>query len=308
MLHRIMLADVTRSRARLARTQEQAASGLVINRPSDDPVGAGLVLTLESTLAALAQQQRTVSAAKARVAAGETAVADASQLLVRARELALQGANGTLDSTSRAALAREVEGLHASMVALANTRYDGGHVFAGFATDTAPFAASGPFTNPPPAAPSVAYLGDANEIQVEIEDGVQVPVNADGRRAFLGDADGNGLPDPGREDVFAVLSDLWTALQGNDPAAAAATLPRVDRALDQLTTERTAFGASASRIEAAEERLAQRKLEVETRLSALRDADLAEVVSNLVQQEAALQAGLSGMARLLQQSLLDFLS
>jgi flagellar hook-associated protein 3 FlgL len=308
MTHRIALADVIRARERLATSQEQAASGLVINRPSDDPVGAGLVVTIEARLAALAQQERTVSAAKGRVAAGEGAVADAMDLLVRARELALQGANATQDATTRTQIAREVEGLHTALLASANTRFDGGYVFAGYASDAAPFAASGAFTTPPPAAPSVSYAGDGSEIEVDVEDGVRVAVNADGRRAFLGDANGDAVTDAGREDVFAVVADLWEALQNDDPTAVAATLPRIDRALDQLSVERTGFGAAATRLESAETRLAQRKLEAETRLSQLRDADLAEVVSNLAQQETALQAGLSGMARLLSQSLLDFLS
>jgi flagellar hook-associated protein 3 FlgL len=308
MLHRTALNDVTRARERLARTQEQAASGLVINRPSDDPVGAGLAVTLEATLAALAQQARTVSGARARVTAGEGAIADAQQLLVRARELALQGANATQSASTRAQIASEVAGLHATLLASANARYDGGYVFAGFASDAAPFVASGPFSSPPPAAPTVSYLGDGSEIQVEIEAGVQVSMNADGRRAFLGDGDGNGLPDSGREDVFEVLGDLWEALSSNDPAATAAVLPRIDRALDQLSVERTGFGVTGGRLEAAEQRLAQRSLDAEARLSQLRDADMAEVVSKLVQQESALEAGLSGMAQLLQQSLLDFLS
>jgi len=308
MLHRIALSDVTRQRQRLAQTQEQAASGLVINRPSDDPVGAGLVVTLESTLAAIAQQERSVSAAKARVSASENAIADATELLVRARELAIQGANATQSASTRRAIAREIEGLHASLLASANTRFDGGYVFAGFASDAAPFAASGPFTSPPPSAPVVSYAGDGGQIQVEIEEGVQLGVNADGRRAFLGDGDGNGLPDAGREDVFAVLGDLWEALSSNDPVATAAALPRIDRGLDQLSVERTGFGAAATRLEMAEQRLAQRSLDAKSRLSQLRDADMAEVVSNLAQQELALQAGLSGMARLLQTSLLDFLS
>jgi flagellar hook-associated protein 3 FlgL len=308
MVHRIALLDVTRARQRLAVSQEQASSGLVINRPSDDPVGAGLALTIEARLAALAQQERNLSAARGRVAAGESAIADAVQLLVRARELALQGANATQDAATRAQIAREVEGIHSSLLAAANTRHDGGYVFAGFASDAVPFVSSGPFTTPPPAAPLVSYAGDGSEIEVEIEDGVRVAVNADGRRAFLGDGDGDSATDAGREDVFDVVADLWEALQNDDPTAVSATLPRIDRALDQLSRERTGFGSTATRLEAAETRLAQRRLDAETRLSQLRDADLAEVVSNLAQQETALQAGLAGMARLLSQSLLDFLA
>lgn len=308
MLHRTTLGDVSRQRARLARTQEQASSGLVINRPSDDPVGAGLATTLEARIAALAQQARNVSQARGRVAAGETAIADAVQVLVRARELALEGANGSQDATSRAQIAKEVQGLHDQMLALANTRMDGAYLFAGYATDAPAFSTTGAFSSPPPTVPAVTYDGDGNPIQVEIQDGVRVTVNGDGRRAFLGDADGNGVPDAGREDVFSVLGDLWQGLQNDDPAAVSAALPRIDRALDQLSLERTDFGAAAQQLDTAETQLGQRKLDAEKRLSTLRDADMATVVSNLAQQQAALQAGLQGMAQVVQLSLLDFLS
>jgi len=308
MLQRTALADVTRQRERLARTQQQAASGLRINRPSDDPLGTGMAVMLEADLAAVAQRARTVSGTRARVAVGERAIDAASDALVRARELAIQGANGGQDASTRLQIAREVEALHATLLAEANARFAGGHVFAGFASATAPFAASGAFTTPPPVAPAVAFAGDSHEIRVEIEDGVSVPVGLDGRRVFMGDGDGDGAPDAGREDVFDVLTDLWQALASDDPAGAAAALPRLDRAMDQLSLERSGLGVVAGRLEAAEQRLAARTLDTQSRLSELRDADMAEVVSNLLQQESALQAGLSAMGRMIQPTLLDFLS
>ena len=307
ILFRNALSDLNRLRERMAQSQEQASTGLRINRPSDDPAGAGRIQLLKSSLEALTQYERTIAGTRARVAASETAVANASAVLIRARELAISGANGTMDAGTRAQIAVEVESLHASLVSEANSRFAGGYVFAGFASDAPPFESVGAFGTPPPASPVVGFVGDPNEIEVEIEEGIRVSASFDGRRIFMGDGDGDGLPDAGRDDVFDVLADLRDALMLNDPVAASAALPRIDAVLDQLQVERTAIGTVESRLQVSEERLAGRSLELELHLSRLEDADLAEVISNLTREESALRASLETMSRLLSPSLMDFL-
>jgi flagellar hook-associated protein 3 FlgL len=307
MLFRSALSELADLRARMADTQERASTGRQINRPSDDPAGAARIQLLESALAALSNFERTISGTRARVAAAETSVANASATLIRARELAISGANGTLDASTRAQLAAEVEGLHASLVSEGNARFAQGHVFAGFASSTAPFAVAGSFGTPPPASPVVSFAGDSNEIQVDIEDGVRVEASFDGRRIFMGDADGDGFPDAGREDSFQVLADLRDALMLDDQVAIAAVLPRIDAALDQFQSERTRIGAVESRLQAAEQRISSRTVELETHLSNVRDADLAEIVTTLTREETALTASLQVMSRLMPPTLMDFL-
>jgi len=307
MMFRSALSDLSLLRDKMARTQEQASTGQRINRPSDDPAGAGRIHLLEGALGSLEQYERTITATRARVSAAERAVANAGELLIRARELAVSGANGTLDASVRTQVAEEVESLHASLLSEANARFGGGHLFGGYASATAPFEASGSFGTPPPASPVVSFVGDANEIEVDIEDGVRVTASFDGRRIFLGDGDGDGVPDPGREDVFQVLADLRDALALDDQSAVAAILPRIETLVGQLQGERTGIGAVESRLLAAEQRIASRSVELESHLSGVRDADLAEVVSRLTREEAALRASLQTMSRLLPPTLMDFL-
>lgn len=307
MLFRSALGDLGRLRARMAATQEQAASGLRINRPSDDPTGAGRVRVLETTLDSLHQYERNISATRARVAAAETAIANSSEVMIRARELAVAGANGTLDASTRAQIATEVEGLHASLLAESNAALSRGHLFAGFLSDTAPFASAGAFTLPPPGSPTVSFAGDSNEIRIDIEDGVRISASFDGRTIFMGDANGDGAPDAGRDDGFDVLGDLRDALMSNDPVQIAAALPRIDAVLDQLQTARTRVGATETRLEAAVQRVSDRIVQTQIQLSGVRDADLAEVISTLVRDENALRASLETMSRLLPPSLMDFL-
>jgi flagellar hook-associated protein 3 FlgL len=307
MLFRMALANLDQQRTRLANTQEQASSGLRINRPSDDPLGAGTATRLRTGRSALQQLEENVSNARARVGAADSAIANSTNALIRAKELAVSGGNGSQDAISRLQIAEEVKALHAVLVAEANTRFGGGFIFAGYASDAAPFEEIGAFADAPPATPNVNFVGDSSEIEVQIEEGARVQVGLDGRRVFLGDADANGTADAGREDLFDVLADLHTALVTDDAAGSSAALTRIDAGLEQLSIERTRMGAVATRLDSASERLAKREVELETRLSEVQDADLAEVVSRLVQEESALQAGLAAMGRLLPPTLMDFL-
>jgi flagellar hook-associated protein 3 FlgL len=307
MMIRTALADVTRARERLATSQERASSGLRINRPSDDPSGASAALLLRAGLDATEQFIDNVSRSKARIEATESVLADSVDLLVRAKELALAGANDTQDATSRRQIAREVEGLHASLVAQANSSFSGGYLFAGFASDAPPFEVTGVFADTPPSEPAVAFVGDSNELEVAIDQGLTVRVGFDGRRVFMGDADGDGSPEPGHQDLFQVLADLRNALMLDDAVAIRAMLPRIDEGFDQLGEERTAVGASGSRLENWDQRLARRSEDLQSRLSDTQDADAAKVYSDLIQQQTALEAGLQAMSQLVHPSLLDFL-
>jgi flagellar hook-associated protein 3 FlgL len=305
ILSRTSLANIMQAHARLAATQERAASGLRINRPSDDPAGAARAATLRAESAAHAQHAKNVDRAWGRLAAAERALVAASDVLVRARELALQGANGTLDAQGRAAIAEEVAVLFDALVSAANERHESGWIFAGTASGAPAFSMTGSFSGGAP--PTVSFDGDSTEIEVAVGASSTATVTLDGRRVFLGDADGDGVPEAGREDLFALLGDLWQALVDDDAAAVRGTLDRLERGQRQLELERARVGAYGARLENAGARLADAKVEDVRLLSATQDADTVQVLSDLVNQETALQAALEVTARILHPSLLDFL-
>ena len=306
MLVRTALADVQAQRARLAETQEQASSGRRILRPSDDPVGASAAFLLRAGIDATEQFERNLTQAQNRVLVLEAALGHATEILIEAKEVALQGGSETQDAVGRDILAQRVEALHARLLAEANTQSSGTHVFAGMRTDAPPFVASGPFVAGAPA-PTVSYVGDGNEVTTPIDEGIEVATTGNGGRVFLGDADGDGLTDAGAEDLFDILASLRDALAADDPAATRAVISRIDVAADQIAVERTRVGMIDTQVAEWQTRLAERKIDLEIRLSDTQDADLAEVFSELIQQETALQAALDSTTRLIQPSLLDFL-
>ncbi|RIK98942.1 MAG: flagellar hook-associated protein 3 [Proteobacteria bacterium] len=307
MLVRTALDGIARQRARLATTQEQASTGLRVNRPSDDPASASRAAQLRAETAANAQYRRNVAQADGRLVALEQSLRTAQGVVVRARELAIQGASGGLDADARRLLAVEVETLFDEMLAAANGRHAGAWIFAGTASDAPAFSRSGPFASGSPP-PMVGFDGDSTEIEMAIDEDRRAITSFDGRRVFQGDADGNGAPDAGREDAFAALGELWRALDANDQAAVTATLDRLDRTQLQLELALARVGAIGNQLAGAEDALGLEALSLKRTLSDAEDADTEQVFSNLVAHQTALQASLESAVRAIQPSLFDFLS
>src|SRR5690242_4990482 len=131
----------------------------------------------------------------------EGMLAEAGDLFVTARDLAMQGANGSLDASQRSDLALQVRHLKAALVGIANTQGATGSIFAGSKTDSTPFSATG------------AFSGDDDVHQVDLGTGPPMTVNVSGARAFTA---------AGGRDVFADLDALDAALSANDQTAISA--------------------------------------------------------------------------------------
>src|SRR5258706_8471290 len=119
--------DMAGLRARAEALQGQIASGQKLARSSDDPVAASR-LRLLSRADALSQ----VDAANASRATGDLTLADGvlssfADTIARARELAIQAANGTLSPSQRASIGGELQQIHGNLLALANTRDSAGN-------------------------------------------------------------------------------------------------------------------------------------------------------------------------------------
>ncbi len=296
MLSRVGVDQLNTQRSRLAKTQEQAVTGLRINRPSDDSADYRSAQKLKDTLSQTGRFLRTIDVSRTRLRTTEEAISDSSEVVTQARVLALAAASSTNTGAGRDAIRIQVEGLFEELLSYSNARSpDGGFVFSGRASDTASFVQTGSFVSGS-APPTVAFAGDASRIDVEIDEGVFIDVTRDGTDVYQGAV-----------DIFAVLGDLWMALDSGTPTDAGATLADIDLALGQLSEERSRVGSAESMANTFEDRLQLRDQELTGRISLLEDADAFEVFSDLAAQEVALQASLQVTSRLLSPTLLDFI-
>jgi flagellar hook-associated protein 3 FlgL len=108
--------------------------------------------------------------------------------------------------------------------------------------------------------------------------------------------------------VFSATVEFLTALQNGATATVRnRILGLLDRGLDALESARTEVGVRENRIERARERADKFKENALDVASRLEEADLAQVITDLRQQETVQEAALRATAQVLQNSLLQFL-
>ena len=283
-----LIQQVQDSRRLLAQAQERTGSGLRINRPSDDPTGTGRVMALKTAIEQAQQYQRNSDLALSDLTVTEASLSSLSDVLQRARELAVQAANGSIGASERQQVALEVSQLITQATAIGNTANGGHYIFAGQKTATVPFVPDSATT---PTV--VTYAGDTNNINREIARGDRIAVNITGDRVFPG--------------IFADLITFRDHLTANNATAIATDADNVGARLDQTLELRSEVGAKMNRVETGQQRLTDEEAMLKGLVSNEQDADLAQSIVELQARETTLQAALGAAGRALNLSLLDFL-
>jgi len=170
--------------ADLAATQAQLSSGHKVNSPADDPVAAVHILQINQAIAQSTQYGRNADAANARLSNEDQTLSNVTDLLQHIRDLAVQANSGSNDSTSRAAIATELDQDANQLMALANTRdANGEYLFSGLITQTQPFSRTGT---------SVSYSGDQGTRLIQVGQTQKVADGDNGYQVFQSIPAGNG--------------------------------------------------------------------------------------------------------------------
>lgn len=272
--------------SRLAKLQEQMSTGRVLNRPSDSPTDTTSAMRIRSSMADVKQYGRNANDGNGWLSQIDSALTGMNHQVLRARDLALQGANqGSMGPTAREALAAEVDQIRGGLIDSANTSYLGRPVFGGVTAGPQAYDASG------------AFVGTSGAVNRTVSEGTTIRVDVDGPTAF----------GPSGDSVFDHLDALATALRAGDQAGISASITALGLDRDRITTTQTDVGSRQIRVEAAIQAAADSELKLSTSLSNVENADLPKVIVDLQMQQVAYQASLAATSRVMQPSLLDFL-
>ncbi len=292
------LAALRENLDRIALGQARLATGRRLQAPSDDPAGHAVATRLGARLAATEQFHSQAEWAAEQLTATDSVLDGFVTIMGRVQELALLGSNGTLGTTERNAMAVEVNQLLEEVVDLANSAHAGRYLLGGRETTTAPLTvtrdASGQIT-----AATWNPRGVDGSIDVDVAEDVAVQANLGGTTVLGADTDPTFLP--------ALLVQLRDALAANDQAAVNGLLPDLAAAESRVTTARSAAGSRLRSVERVLDDLETTRLATQAALSAVMDADIAQVAVELSRQEAVYQAALHAASKAIQPSLLEFL-
>ncbi|ACG73739.1 flagellar hook-associated protein 3 [Anaeromyxobacter sp. K] len=273
------------ARARLDRAVAQAASGVRVVHPGDDPGAAARIATERVKVQRMDAIATATARASDELAAVDAALGEVANGLARAQELATMFASAPYDAAQRAGGAREVRGILASAVASLGVKVGNRYLLGGFRDGAPPFDAGG------------AYQGDGGVREVEIAPGVRQPAGIRADVAIAGA--GGGV------DVLATLGALAAALEANDPEAVRATLSPLARGTDQLASGRGAAGAAMATLDAATRAGEAARDAARIAIGKLADADPIAAASELALAQRALDAALTATAKGFQLTLLD---
>jgi flagellar hook-associated protein 3 FlgL len=183
--HLNALNAILDQQAGLLKTQNQVATQRRVINPSDDPVAANLIENLQQQIGLSERWLENANVAESHASQEEVALSSARNVVMRVKDLLLQGANGTYSAQEREALATEMETRLEELVSLANTQVNGQeYLFGGFTTGTPPVSRD--------AAGQFQYNGDQGQRLVDVGSGVQVAMSDPGFSVFFDVLAGNG--------------------------------------------------------------------------------------------------------------------
>ena len=177
--------SISRQQVELSRIQQQIASGKNILTPSDDPAGAGRILTLNQSLQTTEQFTDNANLALGRLQLEESTLSSVTSVIQRIRELSVQANNDTQNNTTRPLIAAEIRQRRDELLALANTRdANGEYIFAGFQSQNEAFTRNPDNT--------FSYNGDEGQRFLQVGPSRQVAIGDSGRDVFGLVRNGNG--------------------------------------------------------------------------------------------------------------------
>jgi len=287
----LMLSDLADGQRALNRAQEQIASGKKVQKASDGPAEAVASLDSRARLRRSEQLDRNAGTARQWLTASDGATQTVIDGISAARSLVIQANSASGDANSRAAIAGQLMSLRQSLLGAANTAVLGRPIFAGTAAGQVAYDTSG------------AYAGDAGSVQLPVANGVTLQVTRTGPEVF-----GTTNPaDPANGDLFQVLSSLAQSVQSGDTAAMTAGLSHLDTATNRVQVVQVELGSRLNQIDDLRAAASANDTELKSAISGLEDIDYAEAAIAYKSHEASYQAALQVTARIIQQSLLDFL-
>ena len=144
------------------------------------------------------------------------------------------------------------------------------------------------------------YQGNGEDLSVSLGKNANAVYNITGEAAFTD----RGV---GSVDVFQVLADLKSALDNNQPDEIAAQTDKLQAAQEQVRVAISKCGSVANRMAMAKNNLDDLDQNMATMISAIEDADIAELATQVAAKQVALQACYEVASRIQNNTILNFL-
>ncbi|WP_274309184.1 flagellar hook-associated protein FlgL [Solibacillus daqui] len=301
MLSSNMLRNLNVSYGKMSKYQEQLTSGKKVNRPSDDPVIAVKGMGYRVDLDKNAQFQRNIGEAHSWLDSTDESLGQVGEALKRVKELIVQAANDTNTPEDRQKINAEISQIKNQIQDIANSKVGENYIFSGTHTNQPLYKDGAPN---PDATLTAKGLGE--KIEINVFDGIKMQINTSGIDYFK-EIDGfMGTVEKILNDPTMTGDKIGDAL-GAEITDGTSKIPGLDAITEKTLTLRADVGARQNRVELMENRLSLQEVNVTKQMSQNEDTDYAKTITEMVTTESIHQASLSVGAKIIQQTLVDFI-
>ena len=303
-----------------------------ITKPSDNPVSNVEAMSLTSATNDNIQYLKNADFALLNLSVSEKSIEELTEIVVKAKEIAISQSSDFFNADIRKNVANEVQQLYNQSLAISNKKVGLKHIFSGTKTLTVPFDSNG------------SYQGDKGHVSLEVSRNFFVPINLTGEEVFFNNSEIGKAENPlenfeqfrdknikinrdlasadetekldapiedkafqSRDNLFSQLQALTSALENNDPKMIQGLLEKFDNTISRLVTLRTRIGSIVNSVETSKNSLTSENIDHASRRSALVDADVTELFSDINKQQAILKTTYQASQGVMNQTLMDFL-
>lgn len=313
MLSNNLLRNLQSAQGRMDKLQDQLSSGRRITRPSDDPVGIENALRYKSSISHVEQWKNNTKEGISYLDTVDDTLAEMTSMIQRAKDLALEGANGTYSLEDRKKMSIEVDQIKEQLMQFANTRVGTKYVFGGTA-NVEPY--------PPGATPGVTPWAGSNDVmKFQVGSNLSVDVSVNGQNLFgVGWEYAEILPattpptyeysntgDQTKIGMIEILDKLSADLKDASMPKLDLSITDLEKQADSIVDFRAELGARQNRMDSIYAQLDSTVANLSNSLANVLYADIAATLVDFKATENVYQAALSTGAKIIQPSLVDFM-
>ncbi|MBP3037676.1 flagellin [Arthrobacter sp. zg-ZUI100] len=258
-----------------SKSLEKLSSGLRINRAADDAAGLAISEGLKNQVSGMTQAARNAQDGISVIQTAEGALTEVHSILNRMRDLAVQGGNDSNNTESRAAIQKEADELGKELNrVVSGTNFNGIKLLDGSAIAGA--------TDGKISIQVGAGGGAADTIAVTLGN----VTNSLMGTAFA--ADGTATRSTDKSFGAALGATAFSVLTAAD---ASSTIKSLDKAIGDISGQRSELGASQNRLESTIKSLNVSIENLSAAGSRIRDTDMASEMANFTRSQILSQAG-----------------
>ena len=282
---------------------------------SENPARALAAFGVRKHLSRIDMYDRTLKDAQGLLDEAEISLSSINETATNALAQVMQGVTGTSDENARKVIAQALRGYQETILGAANAKFSDKYIFGGEGFEDMPFTLSGggDLLYQGQNVDSTSFGGQHRYVDIglglSIGGGGVSPQSAmdtaySGATLLGSGVDGNGISN----NLYQLLGDIADKLDSGDLTDMDLYIDKLEARSDDVRMQYVGIGERANYVSFFADRLNREKIAAATKQNDLESLSLEEGVLQFSEQELVYNACLQMGTKILQPSLLDYLS